>query len=155
MPKTKYLVCVNHNDHSRTAMRFACMKAASDKHSTVALLTVNPPIDFQTFGTVAEAMRAEQQDEAKKLMKALKKEAIASTGITPECFIKEGHIAQEIIAMLKDDEAINMLVLGTSKKSPSKDSLLPALTSELGEKIFVPILLIPGNLTEKQMKGLV
>ncbi|MCI5049639.1 MAG: universal stress protein [Rickettsiales bacterium] len=151
--KQKYLVCVANSDVSRKALRFACMKAAK-RNISIDVLHVMPPIDVQTLQSVADKMLEEQRAEAEELLKSMADEAQELTGIKPTLLIRSGNPAEEILAQTQEDYFTNMLVLGVSPGSNSGRRVISWLSNHSGTKLLIPMMLVPGNLTDEQMESL-
>jgi len=150
----KYLVCVDKREESRVALRLAYMKAKARGHQ-VNILHVITPGDFQTIGTVAERMREEQQKEGQKLLDTLAENAMSVYGLQPTTLLREGTVGDEIVATLAEDPNINMLVIGVAHQSSGRGKVTAWIAGQLGNKIFVPVMMIPGNLTDQQLQGLI
>ncbi len=153
LPTAKYLVCVSDAPESRVALKLACMKA-QQSGGLVDILHVIPPADFQTLSAVAERMRDEQIAEAEALLHAMAEEANKLCGIRPSLLIKEGQIGECIIETVISDADIDMLVLGVAENGKT-GTLLSWLAGHLGSRLHVPLLLVPGNLTDQQLMALV
>lgn len=153
---TKYLVCVDARDESKIALRLACMKANA-RGSEVCMLHVVQPADFQTLGAIADRMREERRQEGQELLGTLAEEAYSTYGIRPATVLREGSIGDEIIAAANEDAEVNMIALGIAQHSTSssRGKLAAWLASQLGSKLFVPLLMVPGNLTDQQLQTLV
>jgi hypothetical protein len=149
----KYLVCVDSREESRVALRLACMKAVA-RGSAVGMLHVIAPTDFQTLGVVADRMREEQKLEAEQLLKNLADEASATFGIRPGIILREGIIGEEILATALEDPDVNMLVIGIAQAT-GRGTLAAWLAAQLGHKLFIPLLMVPGNLTDQQLQSLI
>jgi nucleotide-binding universal stress UspA family protein len=151
--KSKILVCVSDNEHSLTALRFACSKAKSND-CILELVSVITPSDYQSFGGVEEKIRQEQREASEKLLNKFAEEAQEWEGVIPSLSVREGSVLNEIIAAIEEDSSINMLIVGTAHDSPSKDVLLPTLVSAIGDRLLIPMLIVPGTLTEQQIRSL-
>ncbi len=150
----KYLVCVDAGEESRVALRLACMKATV-RNGMVDILHVIPPADFQTLGAVADRIREEREQEGQALLKRLADEAGAGYGITPGMVLRQGSTGEEIIAATLEDHDVIMLMVGVAQQPGSRGKLTSWLAGQLGHKLFTPILLVPGNLTDQQLTSLV
>ena len=150
----KYLVCVDGRDESRVALRLACLKSNARGHR-VAILHVTAPADFQTLGTIADRMREERKIEGRKLLSTLAEEAFATYGIRPDMLLREGSAGDEIVTTVTADPDINMIAIGVAHHSAGRGKLAAWLASQLGSKLFVPLLMIPGNLTDQQLQTLI
>ncbi|MCH2038364.1 MAG: universal stress protein [Rickettsiales bacterium] len=152
--RTKYLVCVNDNDHSRIAVRFAYNKAARSG-CIVELLTIVEPADFKSILSVADKIDSESREMAQDLLQSFVNEA-ANWGlnVTPSLQVREGNVSEEIMNAIEEDCTVGMVILGTSATSPGKGTLLPKLAGELGSRLLIPMLIVPSNLTDHQIREL-
>lgn len=150
---TKFLVCIDRQEASRVALRFACMKAKK-RGGIVDILHVMEPVDNQTLLSVTDAMKEEQHAEAEALITQLCNDAFYHFGIQPNGLIREGKIGEEILKTAKEDEGVNMIVLGVAPKSSNRGKLIAWLSNQFGDRLIMPIMLVPGNLTTEQMQEL-
>lgn len=150
----KYLVCVDAREESRTALRLACMKAAG-RNGSVSMMHVVAPADFQTLGAIADRMKEERQKEGEQLLKTLADEASRTFNIRPSLILREGPTGDEIIAATLEDADVIMVVIGIAKEGTNRGKLASWLASQLGHKLFIPLLMVPGNLTDQQLEALV
>jgi hypothetical protein len=74
-------------------------------------------------------------------------------GIDPELVIREGEQIQEILAQVKDDPEIGVLVLGagTDKKGPGP--LVTQLTKNAGS-LPIPMTIVPGDLSKERLEAI-
>lgn len=151
---TKFLVCVDDRDESRIALRLACMKANA-RGSRVCMLHVIQPADFQTLGSIADRMREERKAEGMQLLSTLAEEAYATYGLRPDAVLREGSAGDEIIAATFEDPDVNMIALGVPQNVAGRGKLTAWLASQLGSKLYVPLLMVPGNLTDQQLQAIV
>lgn len=151
--KLNYLVCVNQEKYSEVALHFACKMAARNK-GNVIILHVMEPSDYQSFGGVAEKIREEKRAEAETLLATLGGKVQQWSGLLPVLTVREGLIEEEIIDLVANDRSINMMVLGVAPETSTKSKVLPPLVSALSSKLLIPMMIIPGNLTPKQIEEL-
>ena len=128
---------------------------AKIRGSGVEMLHVIEPADFQSLSAVAERMKEEQQREAEALMQELAALAYRDSGILPGSIIRSGQVGEEIINATKENPDISMLVLGVAHESSGRGKLSNFLISQLGVKLLLPVLMVPGNLTDQQLAQLV
>ena len=150
----KYLVCVDNRDECRAALKLVCLKAHA-RRGCVDMLHVTPPADFQTLGAIADRMREERREEGEKLLTTLADEALTNYGIRPTPILREGAIGDEIIAAALSDADVIMVVVGIAHAHSSRGNLASWLAVQLGNKLPIPLLMVPGNLTEQQLQNLV
>lgn len=148
---SKYIVCVDNTEISRIALRFACIKARK-RNIMIDILHVIAPSDLQAMGGVAQKIEQEQRAEAEALLQSLAEEAYTLMGHCPSLSIRNGKPSDEIIAQTLEDPDANMLVLGVTPGSKSGNRVISYLTSQAGEKLLIPMMLVPGNMTDQQME---
>ena len=150
----RYMVCVDGRDESQVALRLACMKAQARK-GAVDMVHVIPPADFQTLGAIADRMREERNQEGKELLEGLAAQARAQYGVSPNLILREGPTGDEIIAAAMENPDVIMVVLGIASHQTSRGKLAAWLAGQLGLKLFIPLLMVPGNLTDEQLQTLI
>lgn len=145
-----YLVCVSNSDYSKIALEFA-HQLALKKNGKLIVLHVTEPIDFKSFGLVANKMQEEREKEAGKLLRNL------TRGIHIEKILlhKEGFIDEEITKVIEENNDISMLIVGAAAETNIKSKTLQPLVSQVGHKLLIPMLIVPGNLTGQQIEILV
>ena len=148
----KLLVCVANNDASKAALRLACLKAKK-RGDQVDILTVIEPADFQSLLSVSDQIARERREQAEKLLESMA-EIAQTEGITPSLVLREGKIGEEIVSATMEDSNISMLVLGVYSQSATAMKLVTWLSQRLGSNLLVPVLLVPGNLTDQQIESL-
>jgi nucleotide-binding universal stress UspA family protein len=151
--KVTYLVCVSKEPYSRVALQFACSLVDRDKNAAISILHVMEPADYQSFGSVAEKMRQERRNDAEKLLHELAHDVVDSK-MTPIFMVREGLIEEEIMKVIEEDNSIQMLIVGAASETGAKSKIIPPLVSQIGTKLLIPILIVPGNLTEQQIEVL-
>ena len=147
---SKFLVCVDDSDVSRIALRFACIKAKK-RGFRVEMIHVIPPGDVQALNLVADKMYEEQLEAAEKFTRELAHDAETHLGISPDIVIRNGSVGEEILEQLKSDQEANMLVFGVSTNRSSSAKLISWIAGQMGEDLMVPVMLVPGSLTDQQM----
>ncbi len=151
LKKANYLVCVNAEEYSEVALHFTC-HLAKKNNGSILLLHVIEPADFQTIGMIAEKMRKEKHAESQELLNELAGKAKEWSGIMPIVMVREGLIEDEIIAVVEEDPTIKMLVTGVSSESSKKSKIIPPIVSAIGSKLKIPMLIVPGTLTNEEME---
>jgi nucleotide-binding universal stress UspA family protein len=144
-----FLVVVDESEEMRNALRFACRRA---QHSggRVALLYVIEPVEFQHWLGVGRVMEEEARAEAERRMQTLAAEVFQQTGSLPIVHIREGDRAEQLVALLQEDESISLLVLATAVAS-NPGPLVTYLMSNIGRRIRIPVTLVPGQLSEEEI----
>ena len=148
-----FLVCVAHDDHSAVAARFAAMRA-QNSGGRVALLHVTQPPEFQHWAAVGERMREETREDAEAMLNDLAGEVEAMLNVRPALHIREGGIGEEILAHIEESESIDLLVVGAAPPDDGHGSLISWLAGQLAGRLNIPLVVVPGNLSDQQLRDL-
>ncbi|WP_297770898.1 universal stress protein [uncultured Roseovarius sp.] len=148
----KFLVVLDDSRECLNAMRFAAMRAAHTG-AGVEILAVIPPEEFNHWIGVGDLMREEQRERIEAHFEVFAKWMRDKQGIDPELVIREGEPTDEIIAQVRDDSEIGVLVLGaaTGKKGPGP--LVTQLTKTAGT-LPIPITIVPGDLSKERLEAI-
>jgi nucleotide-binding universal stress UspA family protein len=148
----KFLVILDDSRECLNAMRFAAMRAAKTGGG-VAILSVIPPDEFNHWIGVGNVMREEARERIQVHYEVFAKWMRDRQGIDPELVIREGEAVDEIMAQIRDDTDIGVLVLGagTDKKGPGP--LVTQLTRNAGG-LPIPITIVPGDLSKEKLEAI-
>ncbi|MFC7334355.1 universal stress protein [Rhodocista pekingensis] len=149
----KFMVCVDDSPQSRAALRFAALRAAN-VGGLLALLHVTEPAEFREWMSIAQAMEQERRDEAERLLHRMAAEVHGLTGLLPEVQIRSGTLGAEILAAIREDGDIHALVVGAAPPSVRKGQLISWLAGQLAGTLEIPLVVVPGNLTDTQIDRL-
>lgn len=145
----KFLVVVDDTPEFQTALRFASLRAAKVS-GAVAMLYVIPPADFQHWAAVELLMREEARQAAELHLRNLADRVMEFSGIMPEIVIDEGQAPDLILSRIDNDPDVHVLVLGASTNG-GPGPLVSAFGGPLLQKLSVPLVIVPGNLTDEQI----
>ena len=148
----KFLLILDDSQECLNAMRFAAMRAARTGGG-VEVLAVIPPEEFNHWIGVSDIMRSEARERIEVHFEVFAKWMRDRQGIDPELVIREGEQIQEILAQVKDDPEIGVLVLGagTDKKGPGP--LVTQLTKNAGS-LPIPMTIVPGDLSNERLEAI-
>ena len=73
--------------------------------------------------------------------------------IDPELIIREGEPLTEIMAQIKEDTDIGVLVLGAGTDNKGPGPLVTALSRQSGS-LPVPITIVPGDLSKERLEAI-
>ncbi len=152
-PLRVYLVVVDESPEMRVALRYAAGRARHT-NGRVALLYVIEPTGGQHWRALEALMRDEQREEAEALMSRLAEQVAAMTHSPPVVHLREGNRRDELLALLAEDPMITALVLGAGTGDAGPGPLVGALTGKMSARVRVPIIIIPGGLTEAEIDAL-
>ena len=74
--------------------------------------------------------------------------------IRPVLFVQDGPKIEQILKLIDEQPDINAMVLGCAPEGKGTNNLVQELTKELTKRLRIPLLIVPGNLTEDQIKSL-
>lgn len=148
----KFLVVLDDSRECLNAIRFAAMRAAKS-NGGVEILAVIPPEEFNHWIGVGDIMREEARERIHAHFEVFAKWMRDRQGIDPELVIREGEPITEILAQVKEDNEIGVLVLGagTDKKGPGP--LVTQLSRSSGS-LPIPITIVPGDLSKERLDAI-
>lgn len=139
-----YLVVIEDSPESRTAMRYAVLRAAH-VGAAVQLVTVVRPTEFLHFGALQTAMAAEARADADAMLAAQAQAAAALSGALPATRVLDGDPAAAILAYVKANPGIRALVLGTAARG-NPGALVGFFAGEAASSLPCILMLVPGGL---------
>jgi nucleotide-binding universal stress UspA family protein len=151
--RRKFLVVVDKSPEHRKALRYAARRA-EHTGGLVTLLTVLSPADFQHWRSVEDAIREEAMQESEKMLYEAAREVNHISGLFPEVLIREGKSQNVLMALLKEDPDISILVLasGTGREGPGP---LVSLVAQQAQQAYpIPVTIVPGGLSDEAIDGL-
>ena len=148
----KFLVILDDSHECLNAMRFAAMRAANTGGG-VEILAVIPPDEFNHWIGVSDIMREESRERIKAHFEIFAKWMRDRQGILPELVIREGEPVPEILAQVREDPEIGILVLGAGSDNKGPGPLVTQLTKNSGT-LPIPITVVPGDLSKDRLKAL-
>ena len=140
----KFLVVLDDSRECLNAMRFAAMRAANTQGG-VQILSVIPPDEFNHWIGVGDIMREEARERIHAHFEVFAKWMRDRQGVDPELAVREGEAVPEILAQIRDDKDIGVLVLGAGTDKGGPGPLVTQLSKASGS-LPVPITIVPGDL---------
>jgi len=147
----KFLVVLDDSRECLNAMRFAAMRARRTGGG-VLILSVIPPEEFQHWIGVGNIMRQEARDRIHAHFQVFAKWMRDRQQIDPELVIREGEIVPEIVAQIREDPEIGVLVLGAGTEKSGPGPLVSQLSRSSGT-LPVPITIVPGELSKERLEA--
>ncbi|WP_136636557.1 universal stress protein [Pseudooceanicola onchidii] len=148
----KFLVILDDSRECLNAMRFAAMRAAHTGGG-VTILSVIPPEEFQHWIGVADIMREEARERIVVHFEVFAKWMRDRQGIDPELVIREGEPVPEILAQIREDADIGVLVLGAGTEKSGPGPLVSQLARASGS-LPVPVTIVPGDLSKEKLEAI-
>ena len=148
----KFLVVLDDSRECLNAMRFAAMRAAHTGGG-VEVLAVIPPEEFNHWIGVGEVMREEARERIHAHFEVFAKWMRDKQGVDPKLVIREGEAVAEILAQVREDPEIGILVLGAGTDGKGPGPLVTQLSRASGT-LPIPITIVPGDLTKERLEAL-
>ena len=148
----KFLVVLDSSQECLNAMRFAALRAAHTGGG-VEVLAVIEPEEFNHWIGVGDIKREEARERINGHFEVFAKWMRDRQGVDPELVIREGEPVPEILAQVKDDPEIGVLVLGAGTDSKGPGPLVTQLTKNSGS-LPIPFTIVPGNLSKERLEAI-
>jgi nucleotide-binding universal stress UspA family protein len=146
----KFLVVLDDTRECLNAMRFAAMRA-SRTGGGVKVLAVILPEEFSHWVGVGEIMREESRERIRAHFEVFAKWMRDRQGVDAELSIREGEPVPQILAEIKADSEIGVLVLGAGNDKSGPGPLVNHLTRMAGT-LPVPVTIVPGELSKEALE---
>lgn len=112
------------------------------------------PASFQQWAGVERMMREEAQAEAERLLHEAAKVVNDLAGDMPELVIREGVLAEEVLALIREDRAISIMVLATSTGTEGPGPLVSMIAGPISRAYPLPVTVVPGSLSDEDIDAL-
>ncbi|MEO0676444.1 MAG: universal stress protein [Pseudomonadota bacterium] len=147
----KFLVVLDDSRECLNAMRFAAMRA-SNTGGGVEVLAIIPPDEFNHWIGVGNIMREEARERIEVHFEVFAKWMRDKQGVDPELVIREGEAVPEIMAQVREDPEIGVLVLGAGTDSGGPGPLVTQLSKSSGS-LPIPITIVPGDMSKERLQA--
>ena len=148
----KFLVVLDDTRECLNAMRFASMRAQKTGGG-VEVLAVIPPEEFNHWIGVGDIMREEASERIVAHFEVFAKWMRDKHGLDPHLVIREGVAVEEILAQVREDPEIGVLILGADHEKGGPGPLVTALAKSSGT-LPVPVTIVPGNLSKDRLEAI-
>lgn len=148
--RNKFLVVVDDTPECTSAIRFACRRAWHVGGGVMLLYVIEPP-EFQHWMGVEQAMREEAREAAENRLQSLAEDIQKETTIIPEFVIRDGFMKEQVLSLIEEDPDVRILVLAASPDTGGPGPLVKSLVGEMSGTFAIPITVVPGNLTTRQL----
>ncbi|MEM1236711.1 MAG: universal stress protein [Pseudomonadota bacterium] len=148
----KFLVVLDDSRECLNAMRFAAMRA-SHTGGGVEVLAIIPPDEFNHWIGVGNIMREEARERIEAHFEVFAKWMRDKQGVDPELVIREGEPVPEIMAQVREDGEIGVLVLGAGTDKGGPGPLVTQLSKNSGS-LPIPVTIVPGDLSKERLEAI-
>lgn len=148
----KFLVILDDSRECLNAMRFAAMRAAHTGGG-VTILSIIPPDEFNHWIGVGDIMRQEERERITAHFEVFAKWMRDKQHVDPELVIREGEAVPEILAQVREDPEVGVLVLGAGTGKGGPGPLVTQMTRNAGT-LPIPITIVPGDLSKERLEAI-
>ncbi|PIE11775.1 MAG: universal stress protein [Rhodobacterales bacterium] len=148
----KFLVVLDDSRECLNAMRFAAMRAASTGGG-VTILSVIAPEEFNHWIGVGNIMREEARERIEAHFEVFAKWMRDRQNVSPELVIREGDAVPQILAQIREDPEIGVLVLGASSEGKDPGPLIKEMSRNAGS-LPVPLTIVPGGISKERLEAI-
>ncbi len=143
--KPLIILCIDTNNLSKNIIKYSFNQAKKMNCNLSILTIIESSNKNLIFGAKAlyNQQRAQIEQDLKKIVSEMNGEEII-----PIISIREGEVLKEIISEIQESANCKKLLLSKSKNIKSDNSLLPKLINQIGDKIKIPVSIIPQSLSE-------
>jgi len=146
------LLCVaDDTDELSVALQFAARRAKRTGAHIGLLYVIEQSMDFQHWSSIGDLMRAEAQTEAERVLLRAAERVMRWNEEPPVLFIREGDRRDEVVKQIQEDPSIGFLILGAATGRDGPGPLVTALTGKWVGQLHIPLVIVPGNVSEYEI----
>ncbi len=147
--KWKFLIIADETPEFAKVLRLAS-KRAEKIGGSILMLRIIPPADFQHWTSVKDLMEEEAMTEAQEQVDQYAREIKRISGLDAEIVIRKGKPEEVISEIIAEDHDIHLLVLGADVDS-DPGPLIRSFREVLLNMLHMPVLVVPGNMTDEEL----
>lgn len=152
--RRKFLVVIDDTEECDRAVVYAA-KRAERTRGMMTMLTVVQSGEFQHWLGVADIMREEAEEEARRVCARFEDRARSvAPSVELEIVVRQGKRAEQILQLIEDDEDVGILVLAAGTGSEGPGPLVNQIAGKAAAQYPIPVTVVPGSLTDEQIKAL-
>ena len=144
------LVIADGSKEMEVALHYACARSKKTDRKII-IATFIEPLDVLTTLGVQEIMKNEAREEAELNLQKASTIIKDSTGLTPVLQLREGKIIDELIALIEEEENINVLVLAANVDEKGPGPIINALITKEYSRLRIPVMIVPGNFSKEHI----
>jgi len=151
----KFLVVIDETSECDRAVTYAARRAARTGGGLTMLIVIEPG-QFQHWLGAKEIMKAEAREAAQEALEQFEERvAKVAAKIPVESVIREGQVAEEITALIDENEDIGILVLAAATASnDGPGPLVSSIASHAQGAFPIPVTIVPGDLSDTDIEAL-
>ncbi len=143
---------IDDTEECSRAVAFAAYRIRRTGGSIV-FLSVIDSADFQQFLGVEEVMRAEAEEEARRLIDTHQARVKKIADIPVEAVIREGRGPEPVEALIAEDREIAILVLAASAHGDGPGPMVTAFATRGANGLHIPVTIVPGSMSDAEIEA--
>lgn len=151
--RPKYLIVIDDSEECDRALYFAAKRCARISAGLV-MLAVTEVEGFDQWLGVGDVMKQQAHDAAEKVLDEAAARCRTASGIEAERVVLNGAKADVIKTLINEDRDIIFLVLAAATGSDGPGPLVSNLAGKAAGTFPVPVVIVPGDLTDEQIDAL-
>jgi nucleotide-binding universal stress UspA family protein len=148
-----FLVVVDETEEMKTALYYAARRALRTGGRVAMLYVIEPP-EFQHWLGVERVMEDEARTQAEQTLQGLADQVQRLTGKMPVLHLRQGRRRDELLDLINEEQDISVLVLGTAVDHEDPGPLATYLIGQMGRDMRLPIILVPGHLSDTDIDAM-
>ncbi len=148
--KKKFLIVIDESVEFKKAIYFAA-KRAINTNGTLSMLYIIDPATNAQWSTIENLIEQEATSEAKKKCRYWANEIKNTFNIETEIILKLGDKVEEILKLVQEDKSIRFIVLASSPNNEDPGPIIKAITGKKIKNLSIPVVIVPGSMTEKDI----
>lgn len=150
-----YLLVVDSSEEFQIALVYAA-KLAQCNGARLALLHAQDKEGFfQHWGGVQERLHEEYREEAEAELLAAAQVIIDHSSGLPVVYMEEaGNLSDIVLDTIENDPNITKLILGGAAHSKTPGPLVSYFSGKGLNKLSVPLIVVPGNMSQERIQEL-
>ncbi|MFN4090987.1 MAG: universal stress protein [Alphaproteobacteria bacterium] len=150
-----FLCVVDETEELHVALEFAALRAKRLPNTRVGIAyVIDAPADFQHWAAVGDLMREEARDEAEQKLLRAATQVHRWSGKIPVVYVREGAVLDELFELIQEDHDVALLILGADVGPQGPGPLVSSLTGKQIGRLRVPLVIVPGNLSDEELESL-
>lgn len=150
--RRKFLAIVDDTPECERAIAYAARRAQTTGGALLLLFVIEPG-EVQHWLGVEQIMREEAQATASFALDLQANKVRQELGLEPELVTREGKAADEIHALIEEDQDIAILVLAASNAKEGPGPLVASIAGK-GAAFPIPVTVVPSNLSDEDIEAI-
>jgi nucleotide-binding universal stress UspA family protein len=151
--KPKFLVVLDETEECDRAIVFTARRAARTG-ATMTMLAVTEVEKNQDWIAIGDIMQQEAEERAAAHLDLAATRVRNLVDIEAEQIIRSGSKIEQVLALIEADADIALLVVGASCATEGPGPLVTLLSGKAAGTFPVPVVVVPGGLSDEDIQAL-